>query len=117
MSSLLKEFIPLEASLLVAPPCSYMSCYSFFVRVRSVVGDGVVLWKLKVMEDDFLDRRCCDLLVYLNCSRFPCGCMLHGYRIDGVVVKTGGGVDLHVQDLGEGTRVNIFLHEVDPRQA
>ena len=57
LSSLLEDFIPLEASFLVASPCSYLTCYSWFVRVRAVVGDGVVLWKLKVMEDDFLDRR------------------------------------------------------------
>ena len=64
---LLEEFIPFEASLLVAPPCSRMSCYSCLVRVRAVVDEGVVLWELKVMEDYFLDRRYCDLLVHLNC--------------------------------------------------
>ena len=67
LSSLLEEFIPLEASLLVAPPCGYLPCNGCYVRVRAVVGDGVVLWKLKVMEDDFLDRSFCDLLVHLNC--------------------------------------------------
>jgi len=75
------------------------------------------LWELKVMEDDFLDRSYCDLLVHLHYLRFPCRCMLHGYRINGVVVKTGGEVDLHVQDLGEGVRVNKFLFEVVPRQS
>ena len=67
LSSLLEEFIPLETSLLVAPPFSRMSCHNCFVSVRAVVGEGVVMWELKVMEDDFLDRRCCDLLVRLNC--------------------------------------------------
>ena len=67
LSSLLEDFIPLEASLLVAPPCSRMSCYSCLVRVRAVVGEGVVMWELKVMEDDFLDRSHCDLLVHLKC--------------------------------------------------
>ena len=43
--------------------------------------------------------------------------MLHGYCVDGVVVKTGGGVDLYVQDLGEGVMVNIFVIEVVPRQS
>ena len=67
MSSLLENFIPLEASLLVAPPCSRVSCYNCFVRVRSIVGEGIGMWELKVMEDDFLDRSYCDLLVHLNC--------------------------------------------------
>ncbi len=43
MSSLLEEFIPLEASLLVAPPFSRMTYYNCLVRVRAVVGDGVVM--------------------------------------------------------------------------